>query len=447
MLVLVRQTLAFLAVNEAAICHYGFSREEFLSMTIRDIALEKSTPLDLLETAEIPIVALSNVEVWRYRKKDGAVIDVEVTSHGLSLEGRDAELVLVHDVTERSKSQERLRQSEERFCKAFQCSPLAITISTTAEGRYVDVNDAFLQLTGYDRTDVVGHTVDDLRMWVEPKDRILMVQSLDEAKRVRALATQFRTRSGEARFVKVSAELIHLDQVSCVLAITEDVTEVKRLEQQSRQAQKMQAVGRLAGGIAHDFNNILGVIMGCVELIEKNFAFPDLLRKHSSEIKKAAERAASLTRQLLAYSKQQILQPKIIDLNAVVERVSSLISRMIGEDVELVFAPSPHLGSVKADSSQIEQILMNLAVNARDAMPEGGKLVIRTANAELDGTYALQHAGARAGAYVMMSVSDMGQGIDPDVMPQIFEPFFTTKMIAFIMSYCFFMSQKVSTAS
>jgi len=427
MWVLDRQTLAFLAVNKAAIRHYGFSREEFLSMTIRDIALEKNTPPHLLEKAEIPIVAVSNAEPRRYRKKDGAIIDVEVTSHGLSFEGRDAELVLAHDITEKNRSQERLRQSEEMFSKAFQCSPLAITISTIAEGRYEDVNDAFLQLTDYARADVVGHTVDDLRMWVEPKDRILMVQSLNEAKRVRALATQFRTRSGEARFIKVSAELIHLDQVSCVLAITEDVTEVKRLEQQSRQAQKMQTIGRLAGGIAHDFNNILGVIMGCVELIEKNFAFPDLLSKHSSEIKKAAERAASLTRQLLAFSKQQILQPKIIDLNAVVERVSSLISRMIGKDVELVFAPSPDLGSVKADSSQIEQILMNLAVNARDAMPEGGKLVIRTANADLDETYARQHAGARAGAYVMMSVSDTGEGINPDVMPQIFEPFFTTR--------------------
>jgi PAS domain S-box-containing protein len=214
-------------------------------MTIRDIALEKNTPSHLLETGEIPIVALSNVEARRYRKKDGAVIDVEVTSHGLTFEGRDAELVLAHDITERNKSQERLRQSEERFSKAFQCSPLAITISTTAECRYVDVNDAFLQLTGCERADVIGHTIDDLRMWVEPKDRILLVQSINEAKRVRALATQFRTRSGEARFVKVSAELIHLDQVSCVLAITEDVTEVKRLEQQSRQAQTMQAVGRL----------------------------------------------------------------------------------------------------------------------------------------------------------------------------------------------------------
>ena len=427
MWVLDRQTLAFLAVNKTAIRHYGFSPEEFLSMTIRDIAPETNTPPHLRDTAEIPIPSLSNLGTRRYRKKDGTIVDVEVTTHALCFEGRDAELVQVYDITERNSSQERLRQSEERFSKAFRCSPLAITISTTAEGRYLDVNDAFLRLTGYERADVIGSTVDDLRVWVEPKDRLLLVQSLEQAETVRALATRFRTKAGEARLVKVTAELIHLDHISCVLAITEDVTEIRHLEQQSRQAQKMQAVGRLAGGIAHDFNNILGVIMGHVESIHKSFEFPAPLRKHSGEIKKAAERAASLTRQLLAFSKQQVLQPTVLDLNAVVEHVSSLLRHMIGEDVELVFAPSPDLSSVKADSSQIEQILMNLAANARDAMPNGGKLVIRTANAELDQTCARQRAGARAGPYVMISVSDTGEGIDPGVMPHIFEPFFTTK--------------------
>jgi len=235
-----------------------------------------------------------------------------------------------------------------------------------------------------------------------------------------------RTRSGERRLTEVSAELVELDGVPCILAITQDVTEAKQLEEQFRQAQKMEAVGRLAGGIAHDFNNMLSVIIGYSELLQERLE-TDPARKSVDEIKKAADRAASLTRRLLAFSRQQILAPRVLNLNGVVDNLTTMLRHMIGEDIDLVFTPGPSLGSVRADPVQIEQIIMNLAVNARDAMPQGGKLVIETSNADLDVTFASSHPSVRPGAYVLLAVSDTGSGMDQDTMLHIFEPFFTTK--------------------
>src|SRR5258706_9142093 len=288
-----RETLAFLAVNESAVRHYGFSREEFLNMTIRDTRPEEDVPA-LLEAVAHPVEGLSSLEVWRHRKKDGTLIDVEITSHGLSFRGRPAELVLVHDITDQKKNQESLRQSEERFAKAFRSNPLPVTISTRAEGRYLDVNDAFLEMTGYERDHVVGHTVTDLKFWLEPQERAEMIQQIAKHRGVARFETKVRTRSGDIRLAEISAELIELDGTPCGWRITHDITEGKRLEEQFRQAQKMEAVGRLAGGIAHDFNNMLSVIIGYSELLQERFDIGPA-RKGVDEIKKAAERAASLT--------------------------------------------------------------------------------------------------------------------------------------------------------
>jgi two-component system cell cycle sensor histidine kinase/response regulator CckA len=420
-----RETLAFLAVNESAIRHYGFSREEFLNMTIRNIRPEEDIPA-LLNAVAHRLEGLSGAEVWRHRKKDGALIDVEITSHGLLFRGRDAELVLVHDITEQKKDQERLRHSEERFAKAFRSSPLPVTISTRAEGRYLDVNDAFLKMTGYERDQVVGHTATELRFWLEPQERAEMIQQLAEQRGVAAFETKVRTRSGDVRLAEISAELVELEGSPCVLAITHDVTENKRLEEQYRQSQKMEAVGRLAGGIAHDFNNMLSVIIGYSELLQERFdAGPS--RKGIDEVKKAAERAASLTRQLLAFSRRQTLLPRVLNLNGVVDNLNKMLRHMIGEDIELAIVPGSPLGSVRADPVQIEQVIMNLAVNARDAMPQGGKLVMATSNADLDEAYVSQHPSVRPGRYVLLSVSDTGCGMSEETMLHIFEPFYTTK--------------------
>jgi len=420
-----RETLAFLAVNESAVRHYGFSREEFLNMTIRDTRPEEDVPA-LLEAVAHPVEGLSSLEVWRHRKKDGTLIDVEITSHGLSFRGRPAELVLVHDITDQKKNQESLRQSEERFAKAFRSNPLPVTISTRAEGRYLDVNDAFLEMTGYERDHVVGHTVTDLKFWLEPQERAEMIQQIAKHSGVARFETKVRTRSGDIRLAEISAELIELDGTPCVLAITHDITEGKRLEEQFRQAQKMEAVGRLAGGIAHDFNNMLSVIIGYSELLQERFDIGPA-RKGVDEIKKAAERAASLTRQLLAFSRQQVLLPRVLNLNSLIDNLSKMLCHMIGEDIALTVVPGPGLGSVKADPVQIEQVIINLAVNARDAMPQGGKLIIAASNADLDEAHASQHTSLRPGPYVLLSVSDTGCGMSEETMLHIFEPFYTTK--------------------
>ncbi len=417
------ETCAFLAVNESAIREYGFTRSEFLAMTTHEICVDER---DRQTEIGAPPEGTQRQRVLAHRKKDGSVIQVEMTSSNIQLDARAARLVCVHDVTRQNHDQNKLRQLEERFAKVFRSSPVAITISTLAEGRYVDVNDAFLKIMGYPREAIVGRTVRELGVWVEAGERATMVEELSAVGSATVLSTKFRTKSGEVRLTNIFAERVEFDGVSCVLGITQDITETHRLEEQLRQSQKMQAVGRLASGIAHDFSNMLSVILGYSELLgEPNLAGSS--EKSVEEIRKAAERAASLTRQLLAFSRQQAFQPKTIKVNDAVESATKMLLPLLGEDIEFLVKLDPAAGVVRADAIQIEQILLNLAINARDAMPRGGWLLIETGNIDLDATFS-GAAGLRPGPYVVLTVSDNGCGIDAATLAHIFEPFFTTKM-------------------
>jgi len=421
-----RKSLGFLAVNEAAIRHYGFSRDEFADMTLRDIRPDADIPR-LREHMSRPRRGLQNAEVWRHRKKDGSIIHVEITAHSLDFQGREAELVLAHDVTDRKRAEERLRQSEERFSKAFRSSPFGIVIATESKGRMVDANPAFLKMVGYNREDVIGRTAKELNLWTEAHQSDLIHQQFVNQDHAKLFEVRFKSQSGEVKLVEFATERIQLHDEPCVLAIIHDVTEPRRLEQQLRQAQKMEAMGRLAGGIAHDFNNLLSIIIGYCELCQEQLDSNHPVGKHVEQIKKAGERAASLTRQLLAFSRQQVLQPRTLNLNAVVNGISKMLLRVIGEHISLIFKPAESLSSVRVDFGQAEQVLLNLALNARDAMPEGGKIVIETANVELDENYSQIHEVIKSGSYVMLSVSDTGVGMDHATLSRIFEPFFTTK--------------------
>jgi PAS domain S-box-containing protein len=423
-----RKTLAFLQVNEAAIRHYGYSRQEFLAMTILDIRPETgvSGPRETISNLG---QGIGSSQIWKHKKKDGSIIDVEIAGHDLRFHETEAQLIVAHDVTERQRSEVSLRQSEERFSKVFRSSPLAITITTPSRDEYLDVNDAFLAMMKYQRSEVIGRTSTELNMFADPGSQAAMIQLLHQLKRVPSFETHFETNQGESRLVQVAAELVHLNGTPCVLSIIHDITEERRLEDQFRQAQKMEAVGRLAGGVAHDFNNMLGVILGYSEIAQELLEHENPLRKHLQQISKTAHRAASLTRQLLAFSRRQDLQPTVLDLNAVVTNLSKMLVRMIGEDIELKFIPGEALGAVRADLGEMEQVLMNLVINARDAMPEGGTILVDTANTSLDGSYRKEHPAVVPGAYVMLAVSDTGCGIDQKTMGRIFEPFFTTKAV------------------
>ncbi|MFN2533559.1 MAG: ATP-binding protein, partial [Pyrinomonadaceae bacterium] len=302
-----RDTLEFLAVNDATIAHYGYSREEFLTMTIKH--MRPATDIPLLLNSVSRDGGLKAAGTWKHQKKDGTPIDVEIISHSLIFAGRNAKLVLAHDVTERRRAQDALKETEEQL----------------------------------------------------------------------------------------------------------------------RQSQKLEGVGQLAGGIAHDFNNLLTVITGFCSLAMRGLQAEDPLLANLEEIKKAGDRAASLTRQLLAFSRKQVLQPKILNLDTVVSDMEKMLQRIIGENIDLRAALEPSLGSVKADPGQIEQIILNLVVNARDSMPNGGKLTIETDNVYLDEEYVRNHVGAQTGPHVMLAVSDTGLGMDHDTQARIFEPFFTTK--------------------
>ena len=419
------KSLEILEVNEAAVLHYGYSRSDFLSMTIFDIRPPEDVSL-VRQAVSARASGRQDAERWKHRKRDGTVIDVEITSHDLSFHGRQAVLAQARDITERLRSEEKLRQSEERFSKAFRSSPLAITISTRAEGRYVDANEAFLRMIGLRWEEVVGFTAADLNIWAFPEDRRKILEVLERDGRVSAMGTVFNSRVSGERSIQLSVEPIQLNGIPCILAITNDVTEAKRLEEQFRQAQKMEAVGRLAGGVAHDFNNMLSVIIGFSDLARDRDNQEHMIRD-VIQIKKAAQRAAVLTRQLLAFSRQQVLLPRVLNLNDVVKEINPMVLRVIAEDISLKFVTAPSLGSVKADLGQIEQVLMNLVVNARDAMPQGGKIFIETANVELDETYSKTHQSVQPGPYVLLSVSDTGCGMDTKTMSRIFEPFYTTK--------------------
>src|SRR6202171_2792358 len=282
------------------------------------------------------------------RRKDGSPVWLLGSAH--LVEGKDGapeaiEETLI-DITERKKA-------EEIFRTAFNANPEPITIATIAEGRYIDVNESFLRITGYRREEVIGRTSLELNFWVRPEDRAKLVELLWEQDSVHDLEITYRTKSGEERVALDSAEAIEISGQQCIIAILRDITEQKFLEKQLRQTQKMEAVGQLSGGIAHDFNNLLGVIIGYSEILEQRLPEGHPLRKECGQIKKAGQSAASLTRHLLAFSRQQVLEPKILDLNTIVLQVEKMLRRLIGEDIDLKATFGPGLGCIKADQSQI----------------------------------------------------------------------------------------------
>jgi len=326
-------------------------------------------------------------------------------------------------------SERQLRESEVSYRTLVERAPMGIYRSS-AEGKFLSVNAALVRMLGYDSPEDVQQLDMACDVYADPaeRQRLLDRDSYTEREYDEVEAT-WKRKDGLLLKVQLSVRAVRnvASGVAYYETIVRDVTEQRRLQAQLMQAQKMEAVGRLAGGVAHDFNNLLTVIISYSDLLLEDLGRDDPKREDVAAVRKAAEGAAALTHQLLAFSRQQVLQPKVLDVNASVASTEKLLRRLIGEDIQLVAKLGSGLGSVKADPGQIEQVIMNLAVNARDAMPAGGQLTIETANVEMDEAYVRGHPLAQPGRYVMLAVSDTGTGMDEQTKAHIFEPFFTTK--------------------
>jgi two-component system cell cycle sensor histidine kinase/response regulator CckA len=329
---------------------------------------------------------------------------------------------------ERARSEEALRESEVRYRDLFEnASDMIMTVDL--DWNITDANKASVETVDYSREELLQMNLAELLPpEVHELARSQLARKLAHEVEVTTYEVEFVAKDGHRVPIEVKTRVIWQDgEPTGIEAIARDVSERKRLEQQLQQAQKMEAVGQLAGGVAHDFNNMMSAVIGFSELVLNRLEADHPVRRQVEEIRRAGERASDMTHQLLAFSRKQVLQPKVLDLNAIVAETQKLLERLIGEDVELVSVPDPDLDPIEADPGQLGQVLMNLAVNARDAMPGGGKLTFETRNVELDDGYSALHVDVEPGAYVLLSVSDTGTGMDAETRLRIFEPFFTTK--------------------
>jgi two-component system cell cycle sensor histidine kinase/response regulator CckA len=353
--------------------------------------------------------------------RDGRRVSMEVKPCVIEYQGQSASMVVMRDITERKRTEEALRESEERFRKLSEAANEGIVIHE--QGRILEANHAMAEMYGYELPELIGrHALE----FTAPESRDLVLHNIRSGYERSYEAVGLR-KDGTTFPGEVQGKAIPYGGRLVRVTIIHDLTERKRLEEELRQAHKMEAVGRLAGGIAHDFNNLLTVIRGYSELLLDRLDPGDPAHQQTEAIITAANHAAALTRQLLTFSRRQVLEPQVLDLNAVVAAMGRILRRLIGEDIELVTGLDPALGRVNADPGQLEQVLLNLAVNARDAMPQGGRLTLETANVELDEADARWHAGVASGRYVRLAVRDTGIGIDADTASHLFEPFFTTK--------------------
>ncbi len=334
---------------------------------------------------------------------------------------------LQKEAAERLTMQEQLKSSEERFSKAFSASPVPLAILTRRSRGFVDVNDRFARLVGRPRTAFIGRDLFSLPLWSESETRARIEQLLADGQSLRNWECHINGPDGKPRHALLSAEAFQLGTEPCLLLMTEDISDRVNLEGQLRQSQKMEAVGQLAAGVAHDFNNLLTVIQGYTQLLLAMQPPGSVGQEALEKIISTTQRAAGLTSQLLTFSRKQVTQAKAVDLNKVVSNVAGMLRPLLGETIRLNLQPAPTLPSIMADAAMLEQVLVNLSVNARDAMPRGGDLIVTTFTTELDESYVKYHPQASAGMFVCLQVSDSGMGMDPATMERIFEPFFTTK--------------------
>ena len=302
-----------------------------------------------------------------------------------------------------------------------------MSINTLADGKYLDVNQRFLERTGFRREEIVGRLRSEVDLWLDASEAARFTELTKANKRVRNFEARLKAANGQQGFHLLSTEVIELAGLPCLLVTSDEITERKQLEEQLQQAQKLESIGRLAGGVAHDFNNLLTVINGYSDLLLRRMDPHDPNWHRIDQIRKAGDRAAELTSQLLAFSRKQVSKPQTLDLNPLIRETEPMLRRLLPESIETSFHLSDAPAHVKADPGQLNQVLINLAVNARDAMPEGGSLLVQTVVVQLDERSVGLHSGLVPGWYVLLAISDSGVGMTEEVRQHVFEPFFTTK--------------------
>jgi two-component system cell cycle sensor histidine kinase/response regulator CckA len=414
--------------NAGAERMYGYSAAEIIGKPVSMLVpINRPDELpDILECLKRNEI-VHHFETVRVRK-DGKEIQVELSVSPIrdAMERIVGASTIGRDISERKQSEKELY----RLAALVESSHDAI-IGKTLDGIITNWNIGAQRIYGYSASEIVGKSISTIFPPDQYAEITEMIEKINHGERVEKADTIRLRQDGKKVHIALTLSPIKDSdgRVIGVSTVARDITESRLLEEMLGQAQKMEAVGQLAGGVAHDFNNLLGVILGYSGILLEGLSLNDPWRKAIEEIQKAGERAALLTRQLLAFSRKQVLQPKVLDLNAVVGGMENLLNRLIGENIELRVVLNPAIGRVKADFGQLEQIIMNLAVNSRDAMPAGGMLTIETSNVELDEQYAAQHASTQSGPHVMLAVTDTGCGMDESTKSHIFEPFFTTKGI------------------
>jgi nitrogen fixation negative regulator NifL len=376
--------------------------------------------------------ALTSGQSWhgevQNRKKDGTLYWDAMWVYPL----RDAAgkvtrfLALKEDITERRAAEQAVAESATRTRALMEHAGDGIAV-LRADGVVLEANPSMARIVGRPAEAIVGHRLREFSPPTAAEAQRLQFEAAVSAGGGEVIGAVFALPDGKQAIADFSLSMVATGGERVMLAIGRDVTEQRSLEQQLRLAQKMEAVGRLAGGVAHDFNNVLTAIFGYVEMLQEDLPADSGAQEDLEEVRKAAERAAGLTRQLLAFSRQQVLEPVVLSLNDVLQDVEKMLRRVIGEDVELRLNLPPDVGNVRADPGQLQQVIMNLVVNARDAMPRGGTLIVETSSADLTEQYAELHQPVVPGPYVMLAVSDTGTGMTPEVKARVFEPFFTTK--------------------
>jgi PAS domain S-box-containing protein len=392
---------------------------------------------ELVRRGEVELIGAPSVDWMGVPLKAGnntfGVLVVQSYSDNVRFGERDRDILMfvsqqLASAIEHKKNEEALRRSESRYRSLVQSAVYGLYRSSV-EGKFLDVNPALITMLAYDSAEQVLALDPKNDVFLDPEDQLRLMKEFRRTGRLDNIEVSWKRRDGNPITVRLSGRAVVSPQESdeVLEIIAEDVTERRVLEDQFRQAQKMEAVGRLAGGVAHDFNNLLMVIGGYTEVLLEQLERGSQLYQKALAVQQASDKATTLTRQLLAFSRKQLLELKVVDVNTIVSDMERLLRPLIGENIELSTKLAAGLGRTRADAGQLEQVIMNLVVNAKDAMPEGGKIIIQTANVTLDGSLRREHTFIHPGAYVMLSVTDTGTGMDKETQSRVFEPFFTTK--------------------